>query len=151
MKFIVLIDRVKSNLRDIRGTAFQEADIKSFINEGIDRVRQVIKECSGMKHLVNSSDVPILLPEEYHHLLALYSSSRCFAQDERHYQATNLMNEFEIKLADLKELIVNGEVEIVDEFGDPVPSTMKTEYVFDNYYNKRNFNKLDGTKRDEVF
>lgn len=142
MNFQELITRVKSHLRDERGTAFQEADIKRFINEGIDRIKQVINEFNSMKYLKEELDKPIFLPSEYHHLLSLYSASRCFAQDERHYQATNLMNEFEFKLHDMQNKIFNGELFILDEYGDVVDPNTKLEYV-EVYFNKSNYDRDD--------
>lgn len=142
-----LIARVKSNLRDERGSAFLESDIKSFINESIDRVRQVIPELISMKYLNELTDVPIMLPESYHHLLAVYGSARCFAQDERHYQGSTFMNEFEFKLNNLKNEITNGDLILVDKYGDELEFDLKNEYVFDNYFNKKNFDYGD---REEV-
>lgn len=69
-----------------------------------------------------------MIPEQYQHLLAVYAAARCFSQDERHYQATTLMNEFEIKLEEMKSLIESGQIVIKD----PVTGEAITdEYVMD--------------------
>ena len=130
MKLLELIRRVRTNTRDLTNSIFREQDIIDFINEGIERFQQIIPEFKGMTKLIDKNETVKLIPEEYHHLLAVYSTSRCFAQDERHYQATTLMNEFEIKLDKLKEDIDNGIIEIVDEDGNPIESkNNEVDYV----------------------
>lgn len=129
-----LVYRVRRITRDFNASIFHNKDIIDFINEGIDRFKQIIPEFADMVYLVNDSDEPILLPSPYHHLLAVYSASRCFAQDERHYQATTMMNEFEVKLEELKQKIEVGELVIYDESGNAVEVTYEPDYVVDNYY-----------------
>lgn len=109
-----LIARVRSLTRDFSNSIFREQDIIDFINEGIGRFKQIIPEFSGMERLLVQEQEPTLIPEHYHHLLAIYATSRCFGQDERHYQATTYMNEFETKLDELKESIMNGDIVITD-------------------------------------
>ena len=81
----------------------------------------------------------ILIPEPYQHLLALYSTSRCYSQDEGHYQATNYMNEFEIKLDELKIGIDNGDIKIFNSDGEEViGSDCEIDYVdLSAYYGNR--------------
>ena len=130
--------RVRSLTRDSSGTVFKDTDIHNFLNEGIDRVKQVITEFAKLGYLNESTDSPDMLPVMYHHLLALYSTSRCFGQDERHYQAGNYMNEFESKLQELLTSIEVGDIEIIDpETGLPVESKNKAEYVHDNYFYRK--------------
>lgn len=130
MKLLELIRRVRTNTRDLTNSIFREQDIIDFINEGIERFQQIIPEFKGITKLIDKNETVKLIPKEYHHLLAVYSTSRCFAQDERHYQATTLMNEFEIKLDKLKEDIDNGIIEIVDEDGNPIESkNNEVDYV----------------------
>lgn len=130
MKLLELIRRVRTNTRDLTNSIFREQDIIDFINEGIERFQQIIPEFKCMTKLIDKNEEVKLIPQEYHHLLAVYSTSRCFAQDERHYQATTLMNEFEIKLDKLKEDIDNGIIEIVDEDGNPIESkNNEVDYV----------------------
>ncbi len=136
-----LMLRVRSLTRDLSNAIFREIDIVDYINEGINRMKQVVPELKGMVPLLSNSETPILLPDAYHHLIALYSASRCFGQDERHYQATNFMNEFETKMDELKASIENGQVMIVDPVTNlPVDvGTLGIDFVkTDNYYESKN-------------
>lgn len=138
MNRLELIQRVRSLTRDLSNAIFREIDIVSYINEGIERIRQVIPELSAMKSLDGNNEIPSSLPSHYHHLLAIYSASRCFGQDERHYQSSNFMNEFETKLEGLKVDIQLGKIVIVDPVtGAPIAVHYETDYVVDNYFNKR--------------
>lgn len=114
MNRLQLIGRVRSLTRDFSNSIFREADIIDYLNESIQRVKQIIPELDKMVDLLSNTDTPTLLPERYHHLLGLYSSARCFEQDERHYQASNFMNEFETKLDEMKASIESGQVKIID-------------------------------------
>lgn len=128
-----LVARVRNYVRDTTASIFTQKDINNYLNEAIDRVKN-IPALRGMKHLLQDKDSPILLPEEYHYLLAVYGASRCFSQDERHYQATVFMNEFENKLDDLKTKIESDEVKILDSNGKPVLNKLDVEYVKDVYF-----------------
>ena len=135
MKYSDINIRARQLLRDTNRTIFQEAEIQNGINEGIDRVRS-IKELNGMKHLTDANEEPILLPNQYHSLLALFSASRCFFQDEQMQQATMLMNEFESKLFELKTDIENGDTIITDQEGNVVgDGTGSIDYIVDEYFN----------------
>lgn len=134
MNRVELIKRVRSMTRDLSNSIFREEDVIDYLNESIDRFKQVIPELRGMVSLSLSEDSPTLLPSEYHYLLSVYSASRCFSQDERHYQATNMMNEFETKLEELRNGIENGRIEIKDSNGVVVTSSNVVDYVTDNYF-----------------
>ena len=134
MKRSEIISRVRNLTRDLSNSIFREVDIIDYINEGVDRCVQVIPELSGMVHLTDNNDVPILLPTHYHHLLSVYTASRCFGQDERHYQATTFMNEFEQKLDELKMAIESGSVVIKNPDGSVVTRDLNSEYVKDVYF-----------------
>lgn len=123
-----LIQRVRSIARDLSNSIFREQDIISFINEGIDRFRQYIPEFADMDYLYENTSEPSYLPTQYHHLLSVYSCSRCFSQDERHYQATTMMNEFETKIEELKAAIDGGSVIIKDP---TTGESISTEYATD--------------------
>ena len=129
MDRLKLVQRVRSLTRDFTESIFREQDIIDYINEAIMRVRQVVPELRDMEKLMSNSHKPDLLPEEYHHLLAVYAVARCFSQDERHYQATTYMNEFEVKLEELQSKIEGGEIVIRDEDGRIVRSDTETDYV----------------------
>ena len=129
-----IVARVRSRPRDLSNSIFREVDVVDYINEAIDRVMQIIPQMQKMQHLRANEQVPKLLPRRYHHLLAVYSASRCFSQDERHYQATNLMNEFELKMDELKVAIENGDVIIVDDDGKPVVLDNIADHVHDVYF-----------------
>lgn len=140
MNRLEIIKRVRKNIFDEDSDTFTSETIIDYINEGIDRLKQIIIDLDEMNYLNNDSDIPKFLPTKYHHLIALYSTSRCFSQDERYYQAVNYMNEFEIKSEELKQKIENGEIIIRDEFddyGDEITNN-EVEYVIDNYFIKRN-------------
>lgn len=129
MDRLKLIQRVRILTRDLTGSIFREHDIVDFINEGINRFVQVIPELKDLEELNNNTDVPSLIPKQYQHLLAVYATSRCFGQDERHYQASNLMNEFEVKLDELKMNIENGTIAILDGDGNVVENDIPIDYV----------------------
>ena len=80
--------------RDNNSYVFTDVQIKLFLNQAIDRIKQY-KVFLGMKKLVNPYDVPNLLPEEYHYMLALFAASRCYDMDERFYEGIEKRNEFE--------------------------------------------------------
>lgn len=128
-----LITRVRSYTRDTTGTLFTASDVKDFINEAIDKLRQ-IKELENIKHLSNDSDVIVLLPSQYHYMTAVYSASRCFSQDEQHYQAQTYMDEF-MGLFSLVELgIKEGTIFIYDENGQIIKDTHEPDSVENVYF-----------------
>ena len=144
MNRLDLIRRVRSLTRDFSNAIFRELDIVDYINEGINRIRQVIPELSGLAELTDNTQSPDLLPKQYHHLLALYSASRCFSQDERHYQASNFMNEFETKLDEMKISIEEGRIKIIDpKTNQPIEGTYEPDYVTDNYFKTKNLTDFD--------
>lgn len=136
MQMKELINRVRAYTRDTTGTLFSLTDVKGFINEAIDRLRQ-IKELEGMKSLNSDSDEPILLPNYYHYMLALYGASRCFSQDEQHFPAQSHMDEFMSLLTMLELGIKEGNVIITDEEGKPVTNLTEFDYVKDVYFAKQ--------------
>lgn len=130
MRRLEIIQRVRALTRDFSNSIFREQDIIDFINEGINRFKQVIPELNGLERLLAQQQEPTLIPDQYHHLLAVYSASRCFGQDERHYQATTLMNEFEAKLDELKQAIGNGDIQIIDpDTGESIVTENENDYV----------------------
>ncbi len=138
MDRLKLIQRVRGMTRDFSNSIFREADIIDWINEGIERFAQVIPELRGLEALNSNSSTPTLIPKTYRHLLAVYSTARCFAQDERHYQASTYMNEFEVKLDELKNAIEAGDIVILDENGDKVTFEYNVDYVnLEPYWNVR--------------
>ena len=120
MKRLELIQRVRSLTRDFANSIFREQDIIDFLNEGINRFKQVVPELSLIPKLLSNNQEPKPIPEPYQHLLAIYSASRCFAQDERHYQASNLMNEFETKLEEFKQGVIGGDILLFDGNGNVI-------------------------------
>lgn len=129
MNRLQIVQRVRALTRDFSNSIFRENDIVDFINEGINRFKQIVPELDGLEELYANTHTPSLIPPQYRHLLAVYSASRCFSQDERHYQATTLMNEFEVKIDELKNKIENGEVQIVDDEGNTVTGDIPVDYV----------------------
>lgn len=139
MNRLQLIQRVRANTRDFQNATFREQDIIDYINEGIDRFMEVIPELSGLTYLLSNTQIPSLIPSPYHYLLATFSTSRCFFQDDRNYQASTLMNEFEVKLEELKNRVEAGEITIINpETGLAVTTDNPIDYVdlsayFDDY------------------
>ena len=145
MQRVQIIQRVRALTRDFSNSIFREQDIIDFINEGVDRMKQVIPELKSMEHLLAQQQEPTPLPPRYHHLLAVYSTARCFGQDERHYQSTTHMNEFEVKLDELKSAIENGEVIITDEDGNAITVESPIDYVnLRPYWNEGKIDRDEG-------
>lgn len=130
-----LVSRVRSYTRDTTGTLFTLSDVKCFINEGIDKLRQ-IKVLEGMEYLESDTDIPDLLPSQYHYSLAVYSASRCFSQDEQHYLAQTFMEEF-LGLYSLIELgIKEGTIVIIGSDGEQISSDDEFDGVVDVYFRR---------------
>lgn len=113
--------------RDSGDYIFTEKMLENFINEGIDRLKQTIV-FKDMVHLESKYDEPIILPEQYHYILALYASSRCMEYDERHYEALDKRNEFENLLT---QLLADIQAERIEK---GVTEEGETEYLNDGFY-----------------
>lgn len=133
-----LIRRVRAYTRDLSSTIFRNVDIVDFINEGVERIKMRVPQLLTIPDLVSDDSTPLPLPSQYHALIAVYGASRCFSQDERHYQASTLMNEFETKLEELLNAINNGEVTIVDGDGNPIVGNNSVDYVTVEYFATNN-------------
>jgi hypothetical protein len=131
-----LVNRVRSLTRDFSGTTFRTEDVQDFLNEGIDRLMQLSPIFESMQYLEGDTDIPTYLPKQYHSLLSIFASARLFAQDERAYQATTLMNEFELKLEELRSRMTEGTIKIFDPQGVEVDLDNAPFYVEDNYFEK---------------
>ena len=129
-----LVERTQAHLRDFQLTAFREIDVVRYMNEGIERVMQIIPQFDDMEPLEQDEQHPICLPKAYHHLLAVYSSARLFAQDDRFYQASTLMNEFETKLGQLLSDLLSGEVTAYDKDGEPIDFSANPDNVVNEYF-----------------
>lgn len=143
-----LITRVRAYTRDTTGSLFTQDDIHAFCNEGLNRMKQIIPELIGMRSLQLNTDEINILPEQYKHLVAVYSASRCFSQDEQQYQASTYMNEFEAKMDELKRLIANGDIVLRDENGNEIPlvGSATNDFVRDIYFTKLNEVNTDVAK-----
>lgn len=135
MRLASLVARVRSYTRDTTGTLFTTSDVKDFINEGIDRLRQ-IKQLEGMKHLTNDMDEPILLPSQYHYMIAVYSAYRCFAQDEQYTPAQSYADEFDTLFRTVELGIQDGRIVIVDEDNNEVKNDVDFDSVKNVYFNE---------------
>lgn len=133
MKLSELISRVRSYTRDTTGTLFSLSDIQSFINEGIDKLKQ-IKQLEGMKTLTSDGDIPNLLPSQYHYCLAVYGACRCFSQDEQHYLSQTFADEFNGIYSLLELGIKEGTIVIVKEDGTPAKDDIDLDSVVDVYF-----------------
>ena len=128
-----LVTRVRSYTRDTTGTLFELTDIENFINEGIDKLKQ-IKALETMATLTSDEQSVDLLPPQYHYCLAVYSASRCFSQDEQHYLAQTFAEEFN-GLYDLIELgIKEGTIVIVDASGNIINNDTSMDGVTNVYF-----------------
>lgn len=134
MNRAALMRRIRSYTRDLNGTIFRNIDVVDFINEGVDRIKERVPQLISIPELVADDSVPLPLPAQYHALLAIYGASRCFGQDERHYQASTMMNEFETKLEEMIASINGGEVIIVDGDGNPIEGINAIDYVKVEYF-----------------
>lgn len=128
-----LINRVRSYTRDTTGTLFEYSDVKDFINEGIDRLRQ-IKSLEGMQYLSVETDVPKLLPSQYHYALSVYSASRCYTQDEQTTFAQTFMQEFEGLFSLIELGIKEGTIIITDESGNTILNETDFDGVTNVYF-----------------
>ena len=135
MKLVNLVARVRSYTRDTTGTLFTTSDVKDFINEGIDRLRQ-IKQLEGMKNLTNDLDEPNLLPPQYHYMIAIYSAFRCFAQDEQYTPAQSYSDEFETLFRTVELGIQDGRIVIVDEDNNEVKNDVDFDSVKNVYFDE---------------
>lgn len=129
MQLEQMISRVQSLTRDLNKQTFRRLDIVDFVNEGIDRVRTYIPELVDINYLSDDSPTLYILPERFHYLLPLYAASRCFTQDERYHMAGNMMNEFEVKLDELRNDIINGYVKLYTIDGVRIPLVQEEDYV----------------------
>ena len=128
-----LVARVRSYTRDTTGTLFELSDIENFINEGIDKLKQ-IKALETMATLISDEQSVDLLPPQYHYCLAVYSASRCFSQDEQHYLAQTFAEEFN-GLYDLIELgIKEGTIVITDSGGNVLNDDISLDGVTNVYF-----------------
>lgn len=133
MNLIELMNKVRRYTRDTTGSLFASEDIQDFLNEGIDRIR-AIPELRNMVKLQTNTDEVNLLPDEYQYFIALYGASRCFTQDEQHYQAEQFMSEFESKLFSLEKDIGSGKIEIKDPNGNTIVDTSRFDAVENVYF-----------------
>lgn len=130
-----IVTRVRSYTRDTTGTLFSFSDVRDFANEAIDRLRQ-ITSLRGMSYLEDEEDVPNLLPPQYHYVLAVYSASRCYTQDEQHYLAQTFSSEFEGLYALLELGIKEGTIKITDDSGNVISDDNTLDSVVDVYFKR---------------
>lgn len=131
-----LIKMTRTYCRDNNSYVFTEANIKMFINQAIDRIRQY-KVFGDMPYLNSKSEQVKFLPEQYQYLLALFAAHRCYDTDERFYEGIEKRNEFEQVFSDLINEIEAGNVIITDAEGealtdDDLPNYI--EYIKNEYF-----------------
>ena len=135
-----LIQKVRRYTRDTTGSLFTQEDIADFCNEGIDRIKQIIPMFKDIPNLKSNTDEVEIIPSQYQHLIAVYSASRCFSQDEQQYQASTYMNEFESKLDELLQKINGGEIVITDKDGN----VLNTDNIPLDYVKNMYFGRIEG-------
>lgn len=139
-----LRSRVRAHARDFNNSIFRQEDIDAFLNEGIDRIIQIMPQLNNIPYLDTEEDVVAIIPREYAHLLASYAVSRLYAQDERHYEAGTFMNEFETKFDELMKKVENGEIELTDpSTGETITFDLPTDYVQDTYFERHAYDDDD--------
>lgn len=132
-----LITLTKLYVRDKNGYMFTDEECKLFINQGIDRLNQypLFKD---IKHLDAPEAIPVILPTQYHYILALFSSSRLYDIDERFHEGTQKRNEFEQALLDLISQVEEGMIDLLDGEGNVINTEDAfpwfQDYVVDEYY-----------------
>lgn len=129
-----LRDRSRQYLRDTREKRFSDEELDSYLNEGVDRLRSY-SALRDMPYLSEGVDVEVL-PYEYHYILALYASARCFGVDNDFYQKQEKRNEFENMMMELIAKLESGEVEIGTVF-------VGNEYVIDSYHGRASSDEDD--------
>ena len=140
-----LMQKTRRYTRDTTGALFPQEDIIDFCNEGIHRMKQIVFEFKDVNKLKSNNDEVNIIPVEYQHLISVYSASRCFSQDEQQYQASTYMNEFEVKMNELKNAIANGDVTLIDADGNVIKTVGigGVDAVVDVYFNKRSDGDVD--------
>ena len=133
MTLTELIAMTRLLSRDINGYIFTDQIVTLFINQCIDRLKQY-KVFGNMVHLTTGTDVPILLPESYHYMIALFAASRCLDMDERFYEGTEKRNEFEALLDELIAEIQTGNLTIYNGVTPVEDTTTYIDVVTDVYY-----------------
>ena len=105
--------------RDTNSYVFPDDYIDMFLNQAIDYIRQYAM-FRDIPHLRDGEDVPELIPEFYHYILALFAASRCFDVDERFYEGVEKRNEFEATFDSMLAEIHAGNLTIYDKDGNVV-------------------------------
>lgn len=135
MTRLELLNRTGKLLRDESNSIYSKSLVIDNLNEGINRIKQIIPELVTMPMLLNDTDIPQLLPDHYHHLLCVYAMARCYETDERYMESGKFMNEFEVKINNVKEQVQNGEIELKNQDGSTFTSTMIEDAVTNVYFN----------------
>lgn len=128
--------------RDSNGIMFSDKDIKTYLNQAIDRIKQFDKCFKQMKYLVEIGDEPNIIPEHYDYMLALFAAHRCYDNDERFYEGTQKRNEFEELLSQLVSELQAGNETLIDDDGNSISyadaGNAYIEYVKDEYFKTHN-------------
>jgi hypothetical protein len=99
------ITATRRHLKDTTENVWTDADITAFVNEAILVIKDSVPEYfTDLDEVTNTTD-EIDIDSRYTYLIPLFSSSRCFDQDEQFYRATKQMNEFEARLETATEKI----------------------------------------------
>lgn len=134
MTLTELIGMTRVYARDNNSFMFTDANITMFLNQAIDRLAQypIFK---NMPYLSTEEPNVYFLPRQYHYILALFASARCYDSDERFYEGTEKRNEFEQFMDNMLAEIESGNLIIYDKDGIVVENTANyMDYVTDEYY-----------------
>ena len=135
MTLTELIGMTRVYARDNNSFMFTDANITMFLNQAIDRLMQypIFK---NMPYLSIEEPNVYFLPKQYHYILALFASARCFDTDERFYEGTEKRNEFEQFLDNMIAEIESGNLIIygIDGITAIENTANYMDYVTDTYY-----------------
>jgi len=115
-----LLKIVGRRLRDDAHSLYTEELLNDGFNLGIDRIRQEIATLRIMPYWVGDDVELIYLPEHYHTMLGDMAVKHAFDMDERPYDSSVANNQFEGKLATLKDEIESGSLTILDPDGNEI-------------------------------
>jgi len=150
-----ILIQVARRLRDTSMSLYSNELLTDGVNDGIDRVKQEIPMLTPMPYLPDDTSEVLYLPAEYHTMLGLYAVKKAFEMDERLYESQMAANEFEAKLATLKEGIEAGTIIIFDVNGDEVINTtnsfgsVQNVYYTNNQYNTTGDSKFSSNTTDD--
>lgn len=149
MTLLDLITRARRNLNDKDSSIYERDDIVSYVNEAIDRMKDIYVFQNEV-YLSDNLDELDIIPTQYQYLLAVYATARCFSLDEQYYQATTFMNEFEVKRQEMIDAIESGELTVTDSLGVAITFDYESDAVENVYFDYGSTSDLFGSEDEDV-